>query len=73
MLHIGITIGLRQSDETIWSNGIKQTAVVFAKLLKASPKRHKVTLVNTSTVPITKQIPWDLLQYPTLQFDVVKD
>lgn len=73
MLHIGITIGLRQSDETIWSNGIKQTAVVFAKLLKASPKRHKVTLVNTSMVPITKQIPWDLLQYPTLQFDVVKD
>ena len=33
MLHIGITIGLRQSDETIWSNGIKQTAVVFAKQL----------------------------------------
>lgn len=72
-MRIGITIGLRQSDESIWTNGIKQTAIFLAKLLNSSPNKHKVTLVNTTQVPITTALPWDLKAYPTLQYDQIKD
>lgn len=72
-MRIGITIGLRQPDESIWVNGIKQTAVFLAKLLMASPNKYKVTLVNTTDVPITKALPWDRYVYPTLQYAHAKD
>lgn len=73
MLRIGITIGLRHESESMWVNGIKQTAIFFAKLLMSSPRRHRVTLVNTTPVRITRNLPWDLLAYPTLQFEHAKD
>lgn len=72
-MKIGITIGLRQPDESIWVNGIKQTAIFLAKLFNQSDKKHKVTLVNTTQVPITSALPWDRHLYPTLQFEYAKD
>lgn len=72
-MRIGITIGLTKPDETMWVNGIKQNAIFLSKLLQASPHRHKVTLVNTTRVPITKELPWDLNLYPALQYEYAKN
>lgn len=72
-MRIGITIGLRDPKESMWVNGIKQTAIFLAKLLRSSPHRHKVTLVNTTQVPITRDLPWDLHLYPALQYPHIKD
>ncbi|NIF69771.1 DUF2827 domain-containing protein [Burkholderia sp. Ap-962] len=72
-LRIGITIGLRSPDESMWINGIKQNALFLAKLLMASPRGHRVTLVNTTDVPLTDALPWDRALYDTRGFADVKD
>lgn len=72
-LRIGITIGLRSEDESLWINGIKQNAIFLAKVFQNSVHRHHVTLVNTTDVAITNKLPWDLNQFPAAPFDAVKD
>ncbi|WP_206955945.1 DUF2827 domain-containing protein [Trinickia acidisoli] len=64
-LRIGITIGLRSPDESLWINGLKQNALFLAKLFQASPLHHTVSLLNTTAVPINRALPWDLDQFPT--------
>jgi hypothetical protein len=72
-LRIGITIGLRQPDETLWNNGIKQNAIFLSEALRPCPNVASVTLVNTTEVPISDALPWDLQRWPTLAFDRAKD
>lgn len=72
-LRIGITIGLRSVDESLWINGIKQNAVFLAEALKSSTLVQSVCLVNTTQVPITQALPWDLKRWPTVSFDAIKD
>ena len=72
-LRIGITIGLQHPDETLWNNGIKQNAVFLAEALKHCPNVASVRLVNTTTVPVTAALPWDLQRWPTVSFDEAKD
>lgn len=72
-LRIGITIGLRHEAESLWVNGIKQNALYLAKLFQHSPLGHDVVLVNTTDVPVTSALPWDLNQFPTSTFGHVKD
>jgi len=72
-LRIGITIGLRHANESLWVNGIKQNALYLAKLFQHSPLGHDVVLVNTTDVPITSALPWDLEQFPTCTFEEEKD
>lgn len=72
-LRIGITIGLRAPDESLWINGIKQNALFLAKLLMASPHGYRVTLVNTTDVPLTDALPWDRNVFDTRTFDDMKD
>ena len=72
-LRIGITIGLRSPDESLWVNGIKQNALNLACVLLASPLAHRVQLVNTTEVAITDQLPWDLKVFPTVSLEAVKD
>lgn len=72
-LRIGITIGLHAPDESLWINGIKQNALYLAKLFQGSPLRHNVMLVNTTGVPITPSLPWDLERFPVRTFEAVKD
>lgn len=67
-LRIGITIGLHAPDESLWTNGIKQNALFLARLFSNSPRRHQVRLLNTTAVPITPALPWDLERYPTMPF-----
>ena len=45
-LKIGITIGLRDNNESIWTNGIKLNILILLKLLKNSSKNYDVCLLN---------------------------
>ena len=72
-LRIGITIGLRSADETLWNNGIKQNAVFLADALARCPQTQRVVLVNTTDIPITRALPWDLDRWPTASFADVKE
>ncbi|QSN60825.1 DUF2827 domain-containing protein [Caballeronia sp. M1242] len=72
-LRIGITIGLHHEAETLWNNGIKQNAVFLAEALKNCANVENVVLVNTTSVPITDKLPWDLNRWPTVTFEGAKD
>ena len=58
-LRIGITIGLRSPDESLWINGIKQNAVYLAEALRHVTAVASVQLVNTTDVPVTGALPWN--------------
>ncbi|QNK72229.1 DUF2827 domain-containing protein [Variovorax sp. PAMC28562] len=72
-LRVGITIGLHHAAETLWNNGIKQNAVFLAEALKHCPNVASVTLANTTAVPVTSALPWDLARWPTEAFDASQD
>jgi hypothetical protein len=72
-LRIGITIGLHHEAETLWNNGIKQNAVFLAEALKHCPNTASVVLVNTTNIPISSSLPWDLARWPTVPFEAAKD
>lgn len=68
-LNIGITIGIREPGESLWINGIKQNALFLAHLFLASPHHHRVTLLNTTDIAVSKSVSWDRNIYPTISFD----
>lgn len=72
-LNIGITIGLHHEAESLWVNGIKQNALYLMKLFQQSPLGHQVTLVNTTHVKITSNLPWDTKRFRVRSFDDAKD
>ena len=49
-IKIGITIGLKDNKESIWTNGIKQNILMLTRLLKNSEKQYDVYLLNTIDV-----------------------
>lgn len=63
---IGITLGLIETDEGLWINGIKQNVLSLARLFLNSPRGHQVFLLNTTAVAITPGLPWDQTTFPTL-------
>jgi len=46
-IKIGITLGLKDNKESIWTNGIKQNVLMLIHLLKNSEKNYEVYLLNT--------------------------
>lgn len=72
-LRVGVTIGLQHAAESLWSNGIKQNAVFLTQTLANCPRVESVRLVNTTNVPVTPALPWDLTRWPTVSFDDAKD
>lgn len=72
-LRIGITIGLRSEGESLWVNGIKQNALNLGLAFRNSALGHRVWLVNTTDVAITRALPWNLDAWPTLTFAEAKD
>ena len=68
-----MTIGLHDKAETLWNNGIKQNAVFLAEALKHCSNVASVTLANTTAVPVTTALPWDLARWPTVAFDAIED
>lgn len=67
-LQIGITLGLRESAESLWLNGIKQNALYLAKLFLNSKHRHSVRLLNTTSVALGDDLPWDRKRFPTMSY-----
>lgn len=65
-IRVGITIGLQTEDESLWTNGIKQNAVYLAEALRHCTSVESVALVNTTAVPVTRNLPWDLDRWPTV-------
>jgi hypothetical protein len=72
-LNIGITICLREENESLWSNGIKQNALFLARMFMNSKKKYNVYIVNTSNVNITNKLGWDIEKYKTVLFTEYKD
>ncbi len=70
---VGVTIGLGSPDEALWINGIKQNALFLAEALRHCPSVAEVVLVNTTPVPITPALPWDLARWPAQGFEQAKD
>lgn len=73
MVNIGITICLQHEDESVWINGIKQNAIFLARTFMNSKKDYNVYIVNTSNIPITNKLGWDINKYKTVQFNEIKD
>lgn len=71
-LRIGITIGLRETGESLWINGIKQNALYLAKMFMQSPRGHQVTLVNTTPVSLDG-VSWDRMAFPTEALNTMLD
>jgi hypothetical protein len=49
-LKIGITIGLKDNKESIWTNGIKQNVLMLNRLLSNSKNNYEIKLLNTIDV-----------------------
>jgi GR25 family glycosyltransferase involved in LPS biosynthesis len=49
-MKIGITIGLKDNKESIWTNGIKLNVLNLVRLLKKSDKKYDVCILNTVNV-----------------------
>jgi hypothetical protein len=54
-LKIGITLGLKSTDESIWTNGIKLNVLILLKLLKQSKKEYEVCILNTNKLDFSKK------------------
>ena len=54
-LKIGITIGLKDNKESIWTNGIKQNVLMLTRLLKNSKNNYEIKLLNTVEVDWTEK------------------
>lgn len=67
MKTIGITIGLKDNNENLWSNGIKLNVLYIAKLLKNSNK-YNIILLNTTSKDIN-QYSWDTSEFPIYHID----
>lgn len=72
-LRIGVTLGLGSASESLWINGIKQNAIYLAEALRHVEGVASVVLVNTTTVALTDELPWDRRRWPTVSFDDAKD
>ena len=49
-LKIGITLGLKDNKESIWTNGIKQNVLILVELLKKSKNNYDICILNTIDV-----------------------
>lgn len=63
-MNIGITIGLREENESMWINGIKLNAILLANALNQIGK-HNVYIVDTSDkVKDLTKVNWDTDKFP---------
>jgi len=54
-LKIGITLGLKDNKESIWTNGIKQNVLMLVHLLKNSKKKYEVCILNIFDVDFSEK------------------
>ena len=58
-MKIGITLSLKDNQESIWTNGIKLNVLILTRLLKSSTKNYDVCILNTIDVDWSQK-PWYL-------------
>ena len=54
-LKIGITLGLKDNKESIWTNGIKQNVLMLTRLLTNSKNNYEIKLLNTVDIDWTEK------------------
>jgi hypothetical protein len=54
-MKIGITLGLKDNKESIWTNGIKQNVLMLVHLLNNSKKEYDVCILNSMNVDFTER------------------
>jgi hypothetical protein len=54
-MKIGITLGLKDNKESIWTNGIKQNVLMLVHLLKNSKKNYEVYILNSTDIDFTER------------------
>lgn len=57
-IKIGITLGLKDNKESIWTNGIKQNVLMMIHMLKNSEKNYEVHLLNTLKADFSTKPPY---------------
>lgn len=66
-MNIGITLGLREENESMWINGIKLNAILLANALNQIGK-HDVYIVDTSLkVEDLTKVRWDYNKFPVIK------
>lgn len=71
--NIGVTIGLKSDNESVWNNGIKLNALYLAKTLINSGM-YNVFIINTTDYTYDKdKIPWDNNTIPFYQLNEIKN
>ena len=68
-MKIGITLGLKSNDESIWTNGIKQNVLMFAHLLKKSKMNYEIYILNSFKVDFSEKKPKYLSDLEVYYFD----
>jgi len=53
-MKIGITLGLKDNQESIWTNGIKQNVLMLTHLLKNSEKNYEVCILNSMNIDLSR-------------------
>ena len=73
MKNIGISVLLAKQEYSVWENGVRQTVIYLAQALQAIGG-YQVFLVNVDpSVAVSDQVPWDLKQFKTVQYNEVRD
>jgi hypothetical protein len=54
-LKIGVTLGLKDNKESIWTNGIKQNVLKLVKTLKRSTQNYDVCILNAFDVDFSEK------------------
>lgn len=53
-LKIGITIALKDVNESFWTNGMKLNIIYLARLLKHSKNKYQICILNTTDIDISQ-------------------
>lgn len=67
---IGVTLGLRDADESLWVNGIKQNAIFLVDALQHCPQVGSAVLVNTTAIDVSR-LTWAKPRWPVLSMPQV--
>jgi hypothetical protein len=67
-MKIGITLGLKDAKESIWTNGIKQNVLMLVHLLKNSKKNYEVFILNSTKLDFSEGKPSYLNDIDVLYF-----
>lgn len=72
-LRVGVTLGLQDVQESLWSNGIKQNAIFLCMALQAAENVQSACLVNVTDVALGSGLTWDTRWQPVFGFEEVRD